>query len=60
MKRLTPILVAGGIAAGVLFLSMAPASAQQTPQYPPDDELANEPAPWTVPGKWDRRSFERD
>jgi Putative cyclase len=55
MKRLTPILVAGGIAAGVLFLSTAPASAQQTPQYPLDDKLANEPAPWTVPGKWGKR-----
>jgi kynurenine formamidase len=55
MKRLTPILVAGGIAAGVLFLSMAPANAQQTPQYPLDDKLANEPAPWTAPGKWGKR-----
>ena len=55
MKRLTPILVAGGIAAGALFLSMAPASAQQAPQYPLDDKLANEPAPWTVPGKWGKR-----
>ena len=32
------------------------ASAQQpAPQYPLDDKLANEPAPWTVKGKWGAR-----
>jgi kynurenine formamidase len=55
MKRLTFILVAGGAAAGVFLLSLAAASAQQAPQYPQDDKLANEPAPWSVPGKWGKR-----
>src|SRR5438477_11643265 len=44
-----------GTAAGLFVLSMAAASAQQAPQYPPDDKLASEPAPWTVPGKWGKR-----
>src|SRR5207245_6690915 len=42
-------------AAGLFVLSMAAASAQQAPQYPLDDKLASEPAPWTVPGKWGKR-----
>src|SRR5438477_12587331 len=44
-----------GTAAGLFVLSMAAASAQQAPQYPPDDKLASEPAPWTAPGKWGKR-----
>jgi hypothetical protein len=24
----------------------------QVPAHPLDEQLANEPAPWTVPGKW--------
>ena len=44
-----------GTAAGLFVLSMAAASAQQAPQYPLDDKLASEPAPWTVPGKWGKR-----
>src|SRR6516165_7233653 len=52
MKRLTSILVAGGAAAGVFLLSLTAASAQQAAQYPQDDKLANEPAPWSGPGKW--------
>src|SRR5438309_9944833 len=56
MKRLTSLLVGlGGLALGVLFLSIAGTSAQQAPQYPLDDKLAREPAPWTVPGKWGKR-----
>ena len=56
MKRLTSLLVRlGSLAAGVFFLSLAVTSAQQVPQYPLDDKLANEPAPWTVPGKWGKR-----
>ena len=31
------------------WLWMGAPSAQQTPQYPLDDKLANEPAPWAVP-----------
>ena len=37
------------------MLSTVVVSAQQAPQYPLDDKLANEPAPWTVPGKWGKR-----
>src|SRR5258707_11406719 len=44
-----------GTAAGLYVLSMAAASAQEAPQYPLDDKLASEPAPWTVPGKWGKR-----
>src|SRR4029077_14040617 len=54
MNRLTSLL-AVGTAVGVSFLSIAAASAQPAPQYPLDDKLANEPAPWTVPGKWGKR-----
>ncbi len=52
-----PSLLVGlaGTAAGLFVLSMAAASAQQAPQYPLDDKLASEPAPWTVPGKWGKR-----
>ena len=52
MNRSISILAGLSTAAAMLFLSMAAASAQQAPQYPLDDKLANEPAPWTVPGKW--------
>jgi len=56
MKRLTSLLVGlGGLALGVFCLSIAGTSAQQAPQYPLDDKLAREPAPWTVPGKWGKR-----
>jgi kynurenine formamidase len=54
MNRLTSLL-AVGTAVGIFFLSIAAASAQQAPQYPQDDKLANEPAPWSVPGKWGKR-----
>jgi kynurenine formamidase len=40
--------------AGLLCISSV-AHAQQAPQYPLDDKLANEPAPWTVKGKWGAR-----
>ena len=56
MKRVTFLLVGLGSLAGGLFgLLLAVASAQPAPQYPLDDKLANEPAPWTVPGKWGKR-----
>src|SRR2546425_2893887 len=56
MQRLRSLLVGlGSLALGVLFLSIAGTSAQQAPHYPLDDKLANEPAPWTVPGKWGKR-----
>jgi len=40
---------------GVFWLLTDTAGAQQTPRYPLDDKLANEPAPWAVPGKWGKR-----
>jgi hypothetical protein len=53
MQRLRSLLVGvGSFALGVLFLSIAGTNAQQAPQYPLDDKVAREPAPWTVPGKW--------
>src|SRR3989442_13069544 len=56
MQRLKALLVGvGSLVLGVLFLSPAVAIAKQAPQYPLDDNLANEPAPWTVPGKWGKR-----
>src|SRR5437660_6906324 len=56
MQRLRSLLVGvGSLALGVLFLSIAGTSAQQAPQYPLDDKLAREPAPWTVPGKGGER-----
>src|SRR5262249_6019960 len=42
-------------ALGVSWLLTDAASAQQAPSYPLDDKLANEPAPWSVPGKWGKR-----
>jgi len=41
--------------AAMLMLWMLPTGAQQAPQYPNDEKLANEPAPWSVPGKWGKR-----
>jgi kynurenine formamidase len=56
MQRLRSLLVGvGSFVLGVLFLSIAGTNAQQAPQYPLDDKLAREPAPWTVPGKWGKR-----
>src|SRR5437016_10021247 len=56
MQRLRSLLVGvGSFVLGVLFLSTAGTNAQQSPQYPLDDKLAREPAPWTVPGKWGKR-----
>ncbi|HTG11775.1 MAG TPA: hypothetical protein VK746_13320, partial [Candidatus Eisenbacteria bacterium] len=43
------------LALALLFLSPTTAAAQIGPAYPQDDKLANEPAPWTVPGKWGAR-----
>ncbi len=56
MERLKFLLVGlGSLAVGVVFLLLGVVSAQQAPQYPLDDKLANEPAPWTAPGKWGKR-----
>ena len=49
MKRLTSLLVGlGSVAAGVFVVALAVANAQPAPQYPLDDKLANEPAPWKI------------
>ena len=53
MTRSTSLLAL----ATVSWLLVGAASAQQAPQYPQDDKLANEPAPWTVPGKWGKRGM---
>jgi hypothetical protein len=52
-RRLYHLAIA--MALGVSWLLTDATSAQQTPRYPLDDKLANEPAPWAVPGKWGKR-----
>jgi len=47
MNRPTyPLAVATAL--GAFWLLTDSVSAQQTPRYPLDDKLANEPAPWAV------------
>jgi kynurenine formamidase len=57
MRRSWTSLVVGVgslVLGGIWLLGIA--SAQQpAPTYPLDDKLANEPAPWTVKGKWGAR-----
>src|SRR2546428_13545038 len=56
MQCLKSLLVGlGGLTVGVFFWSLGVATAQQARQSPQDAKLANEPAPWTVPGKWGKR-----
>ncbi len=56
MQCLKSLLVGlGSLAVGLFFWPLAVATAQQAPQYPLDDKLANEPAPWTRPGQWGKR-----
>src|SRR5262249_23704039 len=45
----------GGLVLGIVWLLGGASAQQPAPQYPLDDKLANEPAPWTVPGKWGKR-----
>jgi len=47
--------LAAAMVLGASWLLTDGASAQQTARYPLDDKLANEPAPWAVPGKWGKR-----
>src|SRR5215813_1727069 len=54
MRRPTSSLAAATVLGG-MWLVTDTAGAQQTPSYPLDDKLANEPAPWAVPGKWGKR-----
>src|SRR5262245_11229643 len=49
-RRVFVLALATALAAS--WLLSGSAGAQQSPRYPLDDQLANEPAPWAVPGKW--------
>ena len=56
--RRSHILLLVGVGSLILVAvwPLGVASAQQpAPTYPLDDKLANEPAPWTVKGKWGTR-----
>jgi kynurenine formamidase len=56
MQRVKLLLVGlVGIAAGALLVSTNGLMAGEAPQFPLDDKFANEPAPWTLPGKWGKR-----
>ena len=55
MRHRTMPRVASTILALLFLLSPAVARAQLAPAYPQDEQLANEPAPWTVSGKWGPR-----
>src|SRR5499427_10731914 len=57
MRRSCTLLLVGVgslILVAVWLLGVARAQ-QSAPTYPLDDKLANEPAPWTVKGKWGTR-----
>jgi hypothetical protein len=57
MRRLwTSLFVGvGSLVFGIVWLLGSASAQQPAPQYPLDDKLAKEPAPWTVPGKWGKR-----
>lgn len=56
MTRRVSRLIGMGLAVHLcLLLGIVVAHAQTAPSHPLDDKLANEPAPWTVPGKWGPR-----
>jgi len=44
----------GSLILGMCWLLGVASAQQPAPKYPLDDKLANEPAPWTVKGKWGR------
>src|SRR2546428_14188324 len=55
-RSFTSLIVGVGILVlGVLWLLGGVSAQQPAPTYPLDDKLANEPAPWTVKGKWGAR-----
>ena len=54
-RRVSRLIGLGGLAVHLCLLSGVVAHAQPASPYPLDDKLANEPAPWTVPGKWGAR-----
>src|SRR5437763_15108452 len=49
------IIGVGSLMLGMLWLLGSANAQQPAPTYPLDDKLANEPAPWTMPGKWGAR-----
>jgi kynurenine formamidase len=51
-RQMSRIMSLASAVAGAFILSTVAAGAQQASQYPLDDKLANEPAPWATPGKW--------
>src|SRR6202022_2852437 len=55
MRHLTLSRAASTILALLFLLSPVVARAQLASSYSQDDQLASEPAPWTVPGKWGPR-----
>ena len=54
-RQVSRLVGLGSLAVYLFLLSPVVATAQQPSPYPLDDKLANEPAPWTVPGKWGAR-----
>ncbi len=59
MQRMKLLLaVLSGIVMGAFLFSLnglIAGEAPQAPKYPLDEQLANEPAPWTLKGKWGER-----
>src|SRR6516225_3460024 len=51
-RQMSLIVSLASATVGAFMLSTIAVNAQQASQYPLDDQLANEPAPWTIPGKW--------
>jgi hypothetical protein len=55
-RSFTSLMVGvGSLVLGVLWLLGSAHAQQQPPSYPLDEKLANEPAPWTIKGKWGAR-----
>src|ERR671931_1373887 len=54
-SRTSLIVSVGSLVLGIAWLLGSANAQQPAPQYPLDDKLANEPAPWTLPGKWGKR-----
>ena len=52
-KSLSAVVM--GIAVGTLLMGVDVSMAGDAAKYPLDEKFANEPAPWTVKGKWGER-----
>ena len=52
-KALVMVLI--GTTVGILFVGVDLAVAGEASKYPLDEKFANEPAPWTLKGKWGER-----